>query len=115
MTDPNGTSVALQYVREELNALGQRMHTELAALRGEVGQLAGEMRAHMTEQGPRMAVLEQRVGENEKDIVEERAARERDMAAIRDAKKTSWQVWLAIALAVLSPFVSWLLTLAGKG
>ncbi|HEY3513560.1 MAG TPA: hypothetical protein VG497_01920 [Kribbella sp.] len=40
MTEPNGTSVALQYVREELNALGQRMHTELAALRGEVGQLA---------------------------------------------------------------------------
>lgn len=121
MTNPaDVTQVALQYVREELATLRDTTHVELSKISGEIGSLAREMRTYMTEQGPRMAVLETRVADQGKDIEgirSERAAdkaeavalRERDRAEVREAKRESWRVWLALVLAVVGPVLTWVL------
>jgi hypothetical protein len=94
MTSPDAqtaTDVALRYVREEF-----------AAVRVDISGLAGELRAYTTEQGPRVAVLEHRLAEAEKD---------------RASKKDTWRTWGTIAVAVVSVVLAWLLPLisaAGK-
>lgn len=126
MTDPNsGTSVALQYVREEVAALSKRMDESMSGLRADISALAGEMRAHMSEQIPRMAVLEQRVNESEKDmaairtqhdadIVALRTQHDADIASLRESRRFSWGNWLAVALVILGSVLQWLLPMAGK-
>lgn len=83
------------------------VHDELAAMRTDISGLAGELRGYTAEQGPRVAVLEHRLTESEKDIAE-----------IKAAKKDNKLLWCTVALSVLSAVLSWLLPLlsaAGKG
>lgn len=121
----DGTSVALQYVREELATLSRRVDEAMTGLRSDVSGLAGELRGHMAEQGPRVAVLEQRVAEaekditalqvqHEKDVADLRVQHEKDIGAIREAKRTSWQAWLAIGIATVSALINWILPMIGK-
>lgn len=70
MTEPGDTpeTVALRYVREELSTLRASMHDELAAMRTDIANLAQELRSHTADQGPRIAVLEHRIGEVEQRV-----------------------------------------------
>lgn len=89
------TGVALQYVREELSNLRAAVHDELAAMRTDLSGLAGELRGHTAEQGPRIAVVEHRLTEAEKDI----AALQADK---RTASSHRWTLVTAVAVAVLA-------------
>jgi hypothetical protein len=91
----DGTAVALQYVREELQTFRSTVHDELAGMRTGIDDLSRELRGHLIEQGPRLAVIERRLDEAEKD-----------MAELKASKKDKWQAWLAIGIAVLSALLA---------
>lgn len=99
--------VALRYVRDELSTLRGAMHDELSAIRSDLSDLAGEMRAHMTEHGPRVAVLEHRVAEAE-----------RTLAALHDQRSGDraqrWAVWMTVLAALLAATTPTILRLLGS-
>lgn len=84
-----------QYVREELAAVRESVHDDLAATRGDMTALAAEVRGYMARQEPRIAVLEHRVGVAE------------------NSKKDNRAVWVALAIAALA-WVPDILQLLGK-
>lgn len=86
----------MQYVREELSNLRSAVHDELTAMRTDISGLAGEMRGYMAQVAPRMAVLEHRLSEAEKDIAAIQATR-------ADDKKLRW----AVAAAVIAAVTGW--------
>lgn len=91
MTQPETpTGVALQYVREELSNLRAAVHEEIAGMRTDISGLAGEFRGHMAEQRPRIAVVEHRLKECEKDIVTIQAS-DHEMR-IRALERARWMV-----------------------
>lgn len=100
------TGVALQYVREELANLRTAMDGSLAGMRSDISGLAGELRGHMAEQGPRLAVVEHRLTEAEKDVAALQAAG-------TDDKRLRWTLATAIAVAVLA-WIPDLITLIGR-
>lgn len=98
MTQPeNPTGVALQYVREELATLRAAVHDELTAMRTDLSGLAGELRGYSAEQGPRIAVLEHRVGECEKDILSVKLTFEKVQEKSGDRR---WLLYLALLTAM---------------
>jgi hypothetical protein len=105
MTAPdNSTGIALQYVREELAVLRTAVHDELAGVRADLSGLAGELRGHSAQVAPRMAVLEHRTAELEKDLVMLRAEGVED-------KRLRWTVAGAVLVAVLAwvpPLLQWI-------
>ncbi|MGW5647510.1 hypothetical protein [Saccharopolyspora sp. NPDC003762] len=107
MTAETPADVALRYVRDELSTLRATMHDELAAMRADISELAATLRGHMAEQGPRIAVLEHRIGKTEKDIDEIKQARESD-------RSKRWAVWMALLASVLSFIGSVVLNLMGS-
>lgn len=95
MTQPDTpTGVALQYVREELSNLRTAVHDELAGMRSDISGLAGELRGHMAEQGPRLAVVEHRIGEAEKDLITIQAAAQNSdhETRIRALERARWLI-----------------------
>jgi hypoxanthine phosphoribosyltransferase len=84
-----------QYVREELAAVREAVHDDLAATRADMTALATEVRGYMARQEPRIAVLEHRV------------------AVAEAAKKDNRATWFAFAVAALA-WVPDLLQLLGK-
>lgn len=89
MTDPTTpTGVALQFLKEEFSNLRGAVHEELAATRAGVSDLATELRNYTAKQEPRIAVLEHRQTELEKDMKEAQASRKDNRA-----------VWVAFAVA----------------
>jgi len=118
MTTESPADVALRYVRDELTTLRATMHDELAAVRADISDLAATLRGHMAEQGPRIAVLEHRIGETEKDIAEVRHACEADIAEIKQAREADrskrWTLWMAVVASVLSFIGSLILHFMGS-
>ncbi|WP_143254247.1 hypothetical protein [Amycolatopsis keratiniphila] len=98
-----GNPVSWQYVREELAALRTDLHGELGGVRTDLADLARDLRAHMMQQGPEIAVIKRRLDEIERDV-----------ADLQMSKKDTWKFWGTIAVAVLAVVVSWLFTLIGK-
>lgn len=88
MTDPTGSGVALQFLKEEFSNLRSSVHEELSATRADLSTLAAELRSYTARQEPRIAVLEHRQTELEKDMKEAQAARKDNRA-----------VWVAFAVA----------------
>jgi hypothetical protein len=118
MTQPETpTGVALQYVREELSTLRGTVHDELGAMRKDVSTLAGELRAYSSEQGPRIAVLEHRLGEAEKDLITQKAEHDKEIVKLLEGRRgdrtLKWTVATAIIVAVLA-WVPPLITLMGR-
>lgn len=111
------TGVALQYVREELSTLRSAVHDELGAMRKDVSTLAGELRAYSGEQGPRIAVLEHRLGETEKDLITQNAQHDKEMAKILEGRRGDrtlrWTVATSVIVAVLA-WVPHLIALIGR-
>lgn len=119
MTAPESTTdVALRYLGQQFAEFRTSMHDEIAALRTDLAGLGVEMRSHMAAVGPRIAVLEHRVDEAERDLKQaaiDRSAEvaavkqqhEQDMAEIRAAKKDSKAERVAIALALLTAALAW--------
>ncbi|MCI2421517.1 hypothetical protein MOQ72_29190 [Saccharopolyspora sp. K220] len=107
MTPETPADVALHYVREELSTLRATMHDELAAVRADISELAATLRGHMNDLGPRIAVLEHRIGESEKDIAEIKSERDSD-------RSKRWTVWIALLASVLSFVGSLVLNFMGS-
>lgn len=105
-TNETAADVAMRYIRDELSTLRASMHEELAAIRIDLSELSAEMRGHMAEHGPRVAVLEHRLGQAEAAIAEVKNARTTDRAQ-------RWGVWMAVLAAVLSTTVPTILKLVG--
>lgn len=111
------TEVALRYVGQAVDTLRATVHDELAAVRTDLTALGAELRTHAAEQGPRIAVLEHRLTEAEKDIAtvqqerdHERVTREQERAADRRLRV---QLLVAVAVCVLGAVLAWLTQLIG--
>lgn len=112
MSDPgNGTGIALQYVREELAGLRSSMDNSLSGVRSDLATLAGELRGYVNEHGPALAVMSHRLAEAEKDISVLRT--EKDVAE-KQSRQDRVTIRAAVAVAVLSALLSWLLPLITK-
>lgn len=112
MSDPgNGTGIALQYVREELAGLRSSVDAALNGVRSDLANLAGELRGYVNEHGPALAVMTHRLAEAEKDIATIRAEK---AATEEQARRDRTALRVAVAVAVLSGLLSWLLPLITK-
>ncbi|WP_143254630.1 hypothetical protein [Amycolatopsis azurea] len=98
-----GNIVTWQYVREELAALRTDLHGELGGVRTDLADLARDLRAHMMQQGPEIAVIKRRLDEVERDVAE-----------LQTSKKDTWKYWGSLALMALGVVLSWVFTLIGK-
>jgi hypothetical protein len=105
--DQSATGIALQFVREEVQALRTAVHNELAATRvGHRYPLRGVAGLH-GRAGPAYRRARTPLIDVEKDIVE-----------IRAPKKDTKALWFTVAVAVLSAVLAWLsplITATGKG
>lgn len=98
----SATDVALRYVREELGHLRSTVQSEVSGVRADFASLAGELRAHMSEQAPRQAVVEHRLSEAERDIqaVGEEVDRLREEKT--DESKVNKTAVVAIIVAIIA-------------
>ncbi|EMD22927.1 hypothetical protein B0293_23835 [Amycolatopsis azurea DSM 43854] len=79
------------------------MHGELGGVRTDLADLARDLRAHMMQQGPEIAVIKRRLDEVERDVAE-----------LQTSKKDTWKYWGSLALMALGVVLSWVFTLIGK-
>ncbi|KFU81024.1 hypothetical protein BB31_11625 [Amycolatopsis lurida NRRL 2430] len=79
------------------------MHGELGGVRTDIADLARELRAHLLEQGPEIAVIKRRLDEHDRAITE-----------IQTSKKDTWKYWGSLAAMALVAVLSWVFTLIGK-
>jgi hypothetical protein len=93
------TDVTLRHVREDV-----------AAMRGDISGLAAELRAHMQEQGPRIAVFEHRLADVEQDVETVRQVLQGNTA---ERTRGRWGIATAITVAALS-WVPNVITLISK-
>ncbi len=100
-----GNPATWQYVREELTALRTDLHGELGGVRTDLADLARDLRSHMMQQGPEIAVIKRRLDEVERDVAE-----------LQTSKKDTVKQWVAIAVALLGVILGATLPLilAGK-
>lgn len=97
------TDVALRFVREELAALRATFHDEISAIRTDFAGLSATVVEQTNKVTPKIAVLEHRVDEHDKDIAEVRQARADEAAAKESFRR---QRNLAIAIAAISALVT---------
>lgn len=93
------TDVTLRHVREDL-----------AAMRSDIRGLGAELRAHMQEQAPRIAVIEHRVTGVEGDVEEIQRTLH---AGTTEETRGRWGIATAITVATLS-WVPHVITLISK-
>lgn len=119
MSDANEvTTMALQYVREELAGIRASVSTSSEGMRSELATLAGELRGFIQEYGPAFAVIQHRLSEAEKDLTLlggklDQAEKDREMEANQARRDRIAQRW-TLAVAVAVTILAWVLPLLVK-